>query len=185
MPASDGDLGDPRFTALYRQAYRQIFAAVLLATKDAQLAEDLTQEAFLDLLKRDDKRWLDLQYGEQVALLRVIALRRSIDHFRRGSRFFNVIQRAGSWTKSGSFTDVEAEAMTRDIVRAITDIPQPKERAVAMMAWLDDKSATQIAADLDIPASTVRGILHRLRERFRSMFVEVETEPGRQPEGAS
>ena len=81
----------------------------------------------------------------------------------------------------GAFNDV----MSRAVIRAITDIPDPKERAVAILTWIEERTAPQIEEDLGIPASTVRSITKRLRERFRPLFVEVDTERGWQSEGAS
>ncbi len=156
---------------LYRGAYRTVFAAVYLATGDTQVAEDMTQQAFLELAE-GRIAWYDRPWPEQVSLARTIALRRSLDHSRRSRRLVEVVRRAGGWTASGAFTHVESDVFARDVVRLIHKLPPGRTRVIAILAYLNDRAAVQIAEELGIDASTVRTVLQRVRSQFRSALVE-------------
>jgi RNA polymerase sigma factor (sigma-70 family) len=187
MAGADGfALDDPRFVKLYESAYRQVVSAAYLIVRDLHTAEDLTQDAFLELLRKDDiDALLALPSDDQLKLLRTIAMRRGIDHARRRRRLRELFQQRIGWTTNGTFTHVESDVLIRDVVRAITEIPDDMHRAIAVLAWLHDQTSRQIATATGLSDSRVRAILGKLRERFRPALVEVETEAARPQEGSA
>jgi len=177
---SDGRPRDPQklrpgLEDFYREAYRSVFEAALITTRNVSDAEDVTQDTFVEIAKNWPV-WASKPWGQKVAHARIAAVRRSIDQHRRGRRLRQVVNRAGPWT--GSFTHVESDVMARDLVRLVLEIRAKQERAIAVLAFLQDLSGEMIAQELAIKPSTVRTVIQRLRERFRAAHVEVEVDPG-------
>ncbi|MDG6108832.1 sigma-70 family RNA polymerase sigma factor [Dactylosporangium aurantiacum] len=175
---------DPRSGKFYKEKYPIVFTAACLVVNSVQTAEDVAQNVFIEVLTSADvTALLDKPADEQDRLLQAIAARRGIDHMRRQSRLVRIIQQRVRWTESGAVTHVEEEVLTREVVRAIANIKNELHRAIAVMAWISDMTSPQIAAEVGLSPERVRGIRLKLKERFRSEFVEVETEVARPQEG--
>jgi RNA polymerase sigma factor (sigma-70 family) len=165
----------PGFEAFYREVYRAVVNAAFMTTRDMPTAEDAAQDAFVDIA-RTWSTWVDKPWEQKVAHAKLAAVRRSIDDRRRSGRLRRTLDRVGPWV--GSFTHVESDVMARDLVRLVLEIPSRQQRAIAVLAFLQDLSAEQIGHELGIKASTVRTVILRLRERFRAAHVEVDADRG-------
>ena len=135
--------------------------------RDGVLAEDAVQEAFVTALARlDQLREPDAFPGWFRQIVRTHANR--LSRKRR-----EVPLPAGA--EAISHQDSAAEALLREelheeVRRALGALPRAGREA-AQLFYLDELSCRQVAAQLEIPAGTVRRRLHDARRRLRGMLL--------------
>jgi RNA polymerase sigma-70 factor, ECF subfamily len=167
------------FTVLYRRKQPAIFRFALHMSGNAAVAEDVTQEVFMVLI-RDAKRF-DPARGTLGGFLFGVArnhLRKRWEQDRRLLPFTDDPERSGNTpvvngarpsdngNHHGSlasphedFASVETVSRVR---RAISTLPE-SYREVVVLCELEGLSYEEIAAALDCPIGTVRSRLHRAR----------------------
>ena len=136
----------------YRVAYRMVGSR--------EEARDLAQEAMARVLERWDRvsRMDDPEgYAYRTELnLHRNALRRLAVAARRQ------VHREGP-------EDPEATDRRLDLLRAIRSLPRAQREALVLLEWLG-YSAEEAGRLLGIEAASVRGRLHRARERLRDRY---------------
>ena len=167
------------FTLLYRRKQPAIFRFALHMSGNATVAEDVTQEVFMMLI-RDAKRF-DPARGTLGGFLFGVArnyLRKRWEQDRRSVPFADDPERPGNTpvmngarpsnngNHNGSFASphddfVSVETVSR-VRRAISTLPE-SYREVVVLCELEDLSYEEVAAALDCPIGTVRSRLHRGR----------------------
>jgi RNA polymerase sigma-70 factor, ECF subfamily len=164
------------FTELYRRKHPSIYRFALHMSGNPALAEDVTQEVFMALIREPGR--FDATRGSLSAFLFGIArnhLRKRWEQERRlipmtgeADELDDYAQMAaggnGQMHKSGfSFVD---EFESRDTVglvrRAISTLPA-SYREVVVLCELEEMSYEEAAAALACPVGTVRSRLHRAR----------------------
>jgi RNA polymerase sigma-70 factor (ECF subfamily) len=181
IDAALGELYDRHGDAVFRIAFRRL--------GDRQLAEEVMQETFLALWNRAEL--FDQRVGSLPAWLGTIARNRAVDRLRAiGRRPPSVvlssivghdgdddraIERAlGSATRlggSGEAPDPETaaeEGWLRDEVRVALDGMPSVERRVIEMAYYQELSQSEIAAQLGWPLGTVKTRTRRALARLRT-----------------
>lgn len=178
MSAGDEDA----FTLLYRRKHPAIYRFVLHMGGNAELADDVTQEVFMALI-RNPKRF-DPAKGNLTGFLFGIArnhLRKRWERDRRLVGFSEGEQLTQSGGPAGSngnglghtpqngnapmaeamdpFSALEVAARVR---QAIATLPEGYREVVALCE-LEELSYEQAAAALDCPVGTIRSRLHRAR----------------------
>jgi RNA polymerase sigma-70 factor (ECF subfamily) len=120
-----------------------------LITGDAAVAEDVVQEAFARALAR----WKKIQhYDKPGAWVRRVVIRLAVrTKDKRAREMHAPVPEQG----------VEA-ANDPDLVDALATLP-PKQRAAIVLFYLEGCTTEEVAAALDVPASTARSHLHRGR----------------------
>lgn len=184
-----GDAGDEALVAAARRgdtdAFRQlyerhvpgVFALVRSLVGDRELAEDVTQTAFV-------KAWESLprlRQGEALKVwLRQIARRVAVDEMRRRRVVVRSLDDPESeWEEppsaNGSPEGVAEQAELEGRVRAaIAELP-PHHQAVVALYHLDGLEVRDVAAALGLPLGTVLSRLSRARTALRAKlasFVE-------------
>lgn len=167
------------FTLLYRRKQPAIFRFALHMSGNAAVAEDVTQEVFMMLI-RDAKRF-DPARGTLGGFLFGVArnhLRKRWDKDRRSVPFADDPERPGNapsvngrrpidnGNQNSSFASphddfASVETVSR-VRRAISTLPE-SYREVVVLCELEDLSYEEVAAALDCPIGTVRSRLHRAR----------------------
>jgi RNA polymerase sigma-70 factor, ECF subfamily len=164
------------FTELYRRKHPSIYRFALHMSGNPALAEDVTQEVFMALIREPGR--FDATRGSLSAFLFGIArnhLRKRWEQERRlipitgeQDELDDYAQRSsrgnGQMHKPGfSFVD---EFESRDTVglvrRAISTLPS-SYREVVVLCELEEMSYEEAAAALSCPVGTVRSRLHRAR----------------------
>jgi RNA polymerase sigma-70 factor, ECF subfamily len=149
---------------LFAKHHSEIHAYLLRMLRDAELAADLTQDAFVKAYRNYDT----LEKPENArAWLYQIAHRVALDELRRRK-----IIRFLPWTgeSHGSAPSVEHQAMelrlSGDLQRALDRIPE-RQRAALLLAELHDLTGLELAAALGVSHVAARALLTRARESLR------------------
>ena len=157
---------------IYRQWVKeyqdQAWALARYMLKDAQEAEDVTQEAFVKLWKHQEnidpariKPWL-MRVTRNTCLDR---LRR-----RRVSVEFQESHMAGE--VSGPMQGVAASELGAWLRRAIEGLGEPY-RSLVVLRDVQQNSYEEVAGMLELSLSQVKVYLHRARKELREQLAEV------------
>jgi RNA polymerase sigma-70 factor (ECF subfamily) len=198
MMAGDED----SFTLLYRRKHPAIYRFALHMSGNSAVAEDVTQEVFMTLI-RDAKRF-DPALGTLGGFLFGIArnhLRRRWDQERGAVPLPGTAEEldaillthlgrrnGGSGNGNGNghgngvaaFPDHSDEMVSRENIRrvrqAIATLPE-NYREVVVLCEMDEMSYEDAAAVLECPIGTVRSRLHRAKSMLTEKLREAEHAP--------
>ena len=154
---------------LFGKHHGEIYAYLVRMLRDADLAADLTQDAFVKAYKNYDT----LQKDENArAWLYQIAHRVALDELRRRK-----IVRMIPWTGESRGAAPSAERLAMDVrlsgplERALARIPE-RQRAALLLAELHDLSGLELAEAMSVSHVAARAILTRARESLRRALAE-------------
>jgi RNA polymerase sigma factor (sigma-70 family) len=155
----DQTFADPRaseqaFVAFFKEELPAIERAVLLVVRDRGRAEEITQDAFVQLFSRWDKV---SRYERPGAWVRRVAIRMAVRAARR-DRLRAVLEHQSTPEPRDPIVDV-------DLGSAIRELP-PRQQAAVILFYLEDLPVAEIASILGCTAVTVRSMLHRARHRL-------------------
>jgi RNA polymerase sigma-70 factor (ECF subfamily) len=152
-------LTEAEFEAFYRRSSRALWAYLQRMTGDAGAADDLSQKAFMQLLR------IPLHSREEAqirGLLYRTATNLAIDEIRRRKR-----ERDGWLGFIGLGPREESADMRRDVGRAFARL-KPKERALLWLAHVEGFDHKEIAPIVGVEAASVKVLLFRARKRLAS-----------------
>jgi RNA polymerase sigma-70 factor (ECF subfamily) len=157
---------------------RPVFSLVFRMVRDRELAEDLTQDAFVKVLSHLDRYRPDFKFS---SWLFKIANNVAIDHLRRrqldtvsmdGSRHA-VTQDAVESSRfdvaddaENALDEMQAKELGSAIERAIARL-RPEYRSCILLRHVEGRSYEEIATTLDLPLGTVKTYIHRARHELR------------------
>lgn len=157
---------DREFEEVFEAEFPAVVRTVLVVCQDLGRAEDLAQEAFLELLRH----WGRVaRYDRPGAWVRRVAIRKAVQATRRESRRSWFERRAAASTTSDQPAPVADETLWV-AVRSLS----AQQRAVVALFYYEDMSAEDVAGVLGCSVSTVRVHLHRARETLRSRVSRTE-----------
>ncbi len=156
---------DAGVRAVYREYGRLVYAISLRALGSKELAEDATQQTFVQAWQAADRFESDRELAPWLA---TIARRVAIDIHRRESR------RAAAALDDVPADDPALVTMPPGLeqwyeawqVRQAIDALPPDERAVVRLQHLDGLTHAEIAEQLGVPAGTVKSRSHRAHQRL-------------------
>ena len=165
MQAGDEDA----FTTLYRRLQGGIYRFVLGISGSAPLAEDVTQEVFMALIR--DNRGYDPARGSLTAYLLGMARHHALRFLKRDRTYVSIPQAGDGSLDNGELTLSSREdphsAMSRRetihwVHQAILSLPGHYREAV-VLCDLNEMSYEDTASVLGCSVGTVRSRLHRGR----------------------
>jgi RNA polymerase sigma-70 factor (ECF subfamily) len=165
--------GDPAaFEVVYERHATAAFSLAYRMTGRRNVAEDVVQEAFLNLW-RSGARYDHTRGSVRTWVLGIVhnraidALRRSLVHDRRRTSDEGLEERV----ESGERTDVEVARRdeAREVREALRALPAEQSRVIEL-AYFGGFTHTEIASMLDTPIGTVKG---RMRLGLRKMRAEL------------
>ncbi len=169
---------DDAFREIIRRYERPVFSLVYRMVRDREVAEDLSQDAFIRVLNHLDKYRSEFKLS---SWLFKIANNVAIDHLRK--RQLDTISIHGS-PHASTATDIEATSfdiadggenaldemaakeLGGEIERAIAKL-RPEYRSCIMLRHVEGRSYEEIASTLDLPLGTVKTYIHRARHELR------------------
>ncbi|MED1945885.1 sigma-70 family RNA polymerase sigma factor [Brevibacillus sp. NRRL NRS-603] len=178
MPASLEVTREARLKWLMQQYGEKIFHLVSLTVKNHALADDITQNVFIQAYRHLDQFRGD---GEIKHWLFKIAMNESKKHFRSWS-FRNIFptmdDHLGNLMDRQANNQVEEEILNRvkreEIVTYIQSLA-PKYRQVILLHYYEDLSIAEVADILSVSQEVVRTRLHRARKQLKeTMSKEVK-----------
>jgi len=135
-------------------------------TRDEALADDLAQECFLHA-------WDKIQgyagSGSFIGWLLRIAYTTFLQSKRKSRRYAEILEQAGNEPIHAvtSGPDTPANEMDVDTVLAALN---EQERAIMIFSYACGLSHREISEATDLPAGTVKSIIHRAKEKIRTQF---------------
>jgi RNA polymerase sigma-70 factor (ECF subfamily) len=148
---------DPAFLGLYEREFDPVFRTVFLLCRDAHLAEDATQEAFVRALERWGRLGSVPWAAGWVTTTALNLARRALR--RPGRRF-----------PEASPDPVDADEAI-DLWRRVSRLPLRQQQALVLHYRLGMPTAN-VAATMRCGESAVRGYLTRARAALRDSFQE-------------
>lgn len=145
------------FARLYDAMASIVFGAVRRVVRDPEMAEDVTQEAFVELWRTAAR--FDPARSSASTWAVTIARRRAVDRVRKEqSQRDRIARLAVRRPEAAPAPDESAEASldAERIERALTELPDEQE-TVLRLAFLDGETHAEIAERLDLPLGTVKG----------------------------
>jgi RNA polymerase sigma-70 factor (ECF subfamily) len=151
---------EAEYAWLFATEFRPVARTVFLIVHDRDRAEDITQDAFVELLRH----WRKIsRYDRPGAWVRRIAMRMAIREVRRERRRPAVELEALQPTLPAPADD--------DLRRAIRDLP-PMQRAAVVLFYFEDRPTAELADILGCSDATVRVHLYRGRKRLAEILGE-------------
>lgn len=149
---------DGAFRQAYDEHFRTVFRTARSILGDAQAAEDVAHEVFLQLWRRPGG--YDPARGAMSSYLRLVARSRALDLWRREAAAAGARRRLDHETATGPAEDTSADAADRvtavpAVRAAVRRLPYEQREAVALAYW-GGLSATEIADRCDLPLGTVK-----------------------------
>jgi RNA polymerase sigma-70 factor (sigma-E family) len=164
-PQAEGDRAE-RLAELYQRNAREGVRLAYLLTGDRELAEDISQEAFV----RVAGRWQNLRKPEAFrAYLRKAIVNLTRSHFRRLRVARGYVERVAADPATAHLPDVERAAVMKD---ALLGLPH-RQRAALVLRYYDDLSELQTAEVLGCSVSAVKSLVTRGTNTLRQR-IEVE-----------
>ncbi|WP_234386298.1 sigma-70 family RNA polymerase sigma factor [Streptomyces sp. ERV7] len=145
------------FTRFFTTNYHRLVAETVLRTRDLGQAEDIVQEALLEVYRR----WHMVDYPERYVrtVARHVAARRA-----KETALLVPVDKVAE--PSGVERDIADSVELRiTLMEALHELPEQQQRATALH-YLADKSVDQVAEDLGVAESTVRVHLMQARRRM-------------------
>jgi len=149
-----------QFDWLFADEFPAVMRAVYLIVHDQDRAEDITQDAFVQLLRH----WKKVsRYDRPGAWVRRVAIRLAVDAVRR-ERVRALLERKVEPPPIRGPVDV-------DVLRAVRQLPG-MQRAAVVLCYFEDLPLSEIANILRCSDATVRVHLHRARKRLAELLGE-------------
>lgn len=143
---------------LYDRYGRQVYSLILRIVRDAGVAEDLTQEAFLRIWNR--AHFLDEERGTLGAWVLAVARNRAIDYLRSvDGRMRHSSTGFEANDHPDAFVNLERDAVRGDEarrLRAALEKLNPNQREVIELAYYEGLSQTEMAERMKQPLGTVK-----------------------------
>lgn len=169
-----GDAGVPRTpAALAREGYArhgaELYRHALARLSDDAAAQDAVQETIVRAWRSADR--FDPSKASLRTWLYAILRNVIIDHMAARQRVAALPERAAE-QREDHMSDQTAVVVDTDLVTRALGLISHDHRTAIVETYLRDRSYADVAADLDVPVSTVRSrVFHGLRQLRQAMDV--------------
>lgn len=157
---------------LFRASYPGVLRTVFLILHDRGRAEDVCQDAYLQLLEH----WSTVaHYEHPEAWVRRVAIRLAVKAARREAARSPLERSAALSPTRTAGTDDPASFADADLTAALLDLPA-MQRAAVVLYYYEDRPVLEVARVLQVSTSTVKQHLFRARGRLAALLGEEVTE---------
>lgn len=156
------------FRDLFAHECAPVMRTVYLIVQDEGRAEEITQDAFVQLFRH----WRKVcTYDRPGAWVRRVAIRLAINSVNREHRLAIALARMRPPTNP---CVPEAPGVSPEVLAAVRQL-SPQQRAAVVLFYFEDRPLAEIADALGCSTSTAGVHLHRARERLAHMLAEEVT----------
>lgn len=156
---------EAEFTAFFRAEFARVLRTVCLVVGDRGRAEEITQDAFVQLLDHWDAV---SGYERPEAWVRRVAIRMAGRAARR-ERMVRILE-SGPFGRGESTAEMpEGDS---DVAAAVRRLPAGQRTAVVLF-YFEDRPVAEVAQLLGCSPATARVHLHRARRRLAALLGEV------------
>ncbi len=166
---------DAAFTALFRRHQGAVCRFALRMSGSADTAEEVTQEAFL-LLIRDPGRFRP-SLGTLPAFLLGVARHLVLRRLDRQTRHVALEEEPRALEAANATGDLERRHQIETVRRAVSGLPA-RYREVVALCELEELSYEDAARALDCPVGTVRSRLNRARALLKTKLKAAHARTG-------
>lgn len=154
----------PEFEDLFVEEYPHLVRTVFLVVQDQGRAEEVTQDAFVQLLRH----WSTVRdYDRPGAWVRRVALRLAVKTARRERRQAALLARL----RPERVEELPVFPVAPETMSAVRSLPV-KERAVVVLHYFEDRPVDEIAELLECTPSAVKMRLSRARHHLADLLCE-------------
>ena len=154
----------PEFEDLFVEEYPRVVRTVFFVVQDEGRAEEVTQDAFVALLRH----WSKVRdYDRPGAWVRRVAIRLAVKTARREQRQAALVARL----RPQQVQELPVFPVSPETMSALRSLPV-KERAVVVLHYFEDRPVDEIADLLDCTESAVKMRLSRARHHLSDLLVE-------------
>lgn len=144
----------------FRAAYPQVARTVFLILHDRAQAEEVAQDAFVQLYRH----WSTIQAYERPDLwVRRVAIRMAVRQVKR--------EQMRKERERLALVDTYEQLPDQDVARAVATL-SPMQRAAVVLHYWADESVFDIARTLGVSESSVKQHLFRARSRLATVLGE-------------
>lgn len=154
------------FGELVRRHQSQVRNFLRRLTRDESLADDLAQDSFL---RAWDKIHTYSGTGTFIGWVLKVAYTTFLQKKRKDKRYNEILEQAGHEPRNNT-DDVREETLDLDRIMAILS---EEERVILIFSYACGLSHREISDATDMPAGTVKSIIHRAKGKIRTHF-EIE-----------
>jgi DNA-directed RNA polymerase specialized sigma24 family protein len=148
------------FTWFFRAEFPTVVKTVWLVLHDRGRAEEVTQDAFVQLLLHWPKV---VRYQRPDAWVRRVAIRMAVRALRR--------EALGRVVERGMEAPMPPAPVDVDLLRAVRRLP-PAQRAAVVLFYFEDGPVSEVAQILGCADSTAKAHLHKARRRLAELLGE-------------
>jgi RNA polymerase sigma factor (sigma-70 family) len=154
---------EAEFTAFFRAEFGRVVRTVYLIVNDRGRAEEIAQDAFVQLLDH----WAKVsRYEQPDAWVRRVAIRLAGRAARR-ERMRSVLEKRFR----PSVATLPPDEPAGEVFSAVRRLP-PSQRAAVVLFYVEDRPIAEIAELLGCAPSTARVHLYKARQRLAAMLDE-------------
>ena len=165
------------FADLYDRASRAVHGLALRVLRDRALAEEVTQDVFLNVWLKASS--FDRSRGRASTWLLTITHRRAVDVVRREQALRDRTERSAMVAEQPAFDVVSEDIHARStalttseqVAHALRSLTELQRNAI-VMAYFGGLTYAQVAERLSVPLPTVKS---RIRDGLRSLAAELAT----------
>jgi RNA polymerase sigma-70 factor (ECF subfamily) len=169
-----------RFAEIYQRYFELVYAYVVRRVRDRAATEDLTSEVFRKALANLTRfKWTGAPFG---AWLLRIAANLIADRARRAGRevmadgpSLNAAAIDGPVDSQSQQSYLEAAERCAHLFRLVEALPDDQRRVVAMR-FAEEKSISEIAAELNRSEGAIKQLQFRALQNLRKRFTTENTE---------
>ncbi len=156
---------DQAIDLIFRKYYGMCRAAALRIVKDVHLAEDLTQDVFLELWRKRADRQINTALK---AYLRRSVVNRCLNYIRDRKMAFDEDPNLPEWpdTQTDALSKMETSELEKKLMGAIDALPE-RCRIVFNLSRFEEMSYQQIATELEISVKTVENQISKALRLLR------------------
>ena len=169
------------FTQVYDGIAHRVYGIALRVIGDPHQAEEVAQETLVEVWRNAAR--FDPSKGSASAWISTMAHHRAVDRVRsstatrrRDTAWLGHERRGDASTVDTTFATVAAQAHTRTILTALTELPDPQRRAIEL-AYFGGYTYADVARLMQAPLGTtktrIRNALRLLRENLDASVVEM------------
>lgn len=149
------------YSKLYVSSRSLLLVIAYKYVQDYNVIEDIVQECWLHVIKQP-KRILSLPQDMRVAYLVTCVKHCCIDYLREKKKVSSLIEKC---MNNETIEDQSENMLGDDVKKMIQNLPSQERRVVNMM--LSGYKTNEIALQLNITQSTVRGYWHKACNKLR------------------
>ncbi|MCH5345430.1 MAG: RNA polymerase sigma factor [Acetatifactor sp.] len=164
-----------KFAAAYEQSRDAVYGYLMYMTRDAELAEDLSQEVFL-------RMFLHLGKFREESSVRTWALTIARNVFLSyAKRKRPILLQEQGWEPMSDINSnqPEEEALKKEqaekVHRCLMCLTE-QERTVLLLRDFEELSYEEIAKVMGLKAEVVKSRIHRARQKFREIYKKAEND---------